>query len=160
MGDNWLLNNYGSVPADEQVLRSAHVRGATMFGSVIKNTVGIYPAELQAIARVLAMTPLSSCLNIHVDSQSTIAAIHSFDQQCNERKRLRMSARPLLQLISHLKQRKANAGGDVILSHVKAHTMDTDVHSVGNPIADYQANTEPFITTQVCSSLSSTSSAG
>jgi hypothetical protein len=32
------------------------------------------------------------------------------------------------------------AGGSAHLAHVKAHTSDTDIHSVGNRLTDYQAN--------------------
>ena len=60
-------------------------------------------------------------------------------QQTNERKRLRMSCRPLLQLIHHLMDARSSFS-DARLSHVKAHTTDSDIDSVGNRLADYQAN--------------------
>ena len=51
-----------------------------------------------------------------------------------------MAARPLLRLISHLLSRRRAAGGSVTLSHVKAHSVGTDMDSVGNRLADFQAN--------------------
>jgi hypothetical protein len=53
---------------------------------------------------------------------------------------MRMSARPLLQLISFLLSRRQAAGGSVTFSHVRAHTTGSDLRSVGNRLADYQAN--------------------
>jgi hypothetical protein len=106
-------------------------------GASISCTQGVYPAELQAIARVLAMFPLSCPLHVHSDSESSLSAIRSYLQHSNERRRLRMAGRPLLQLIHHLLERRS---GDTTLSHVKAHTTATDAHSVGNRLSDYQAN--------------------
>ena len=114
--------------------------GSTLTGANIVCTQGIYPAELQAIARALAMLPLSFSLDIHSDSQAAIAAIRSYEKQLNERKRLRMSARPLLQLVHSLLSRRAVAGGKVELHHVAAHSNKADLHSVGNRLADFQAN--------------------
>ena len=53
-GDRWLQNNFGSIPADEQLLRPQDLLGANVFGCAIdgaSSTTGIYAAELQAIAR-------------------------------------------------------------------------------------------------------------
>jgi hypothetical protein len=97
----------------------------------------VYAAELQAIARALAMFPTSCELEIHSDSQGALAGIRAYETQLNERRRLRMSARPLLQLIHHLLQRRA---AHTHTTHVKAHTSNTDRHSVGNRLTDYQAN--------------------
>jgi hypothetical protein len=58
----------------------------------------------------------------------------------DERARMRMSARNILQLIQHLMQRRREAGGSVVFSHVRAHTSNMDEHSVGNRLADDQAN--------------------
>ena len=138
--DAWLEDNFELIPSDEHAIGPHHVRGGLLVGASIAVTQGVYPAELQAIARVLAMLPLSSSVHIHTDSQSSIAAIRSFQAEVNERARLRMSARPLLQLISHLTRSRWAAGGDVTFHHVKAHTDGTDIHSVGNRLADYQAN--------------------
>jgi hypothetical protein len=110
---------------------------AVMLGASITCAQGVYPAELQAIARVLAMFPLSCHLHMHSDSESSLSAIRSYWDQCNERRRLRMAGRPLLQLIHSLLMRRV---GDTSLSHVKAHTAGTDAHSVGNRLSDYQAN--------------------
>ena len=83
------------------------------------------------------MFPLSCPLHVHSDSESSLKAIRSFLEQCNERRRLRMAGRPLLQLIHHLLDRRV---ADTTLSHVKAHTNGIDAHSVGNRLSDYQAN--------------------
>ena len=140
LGDAWLLEHFRSIPADERALRAAHVARATLVGASIVCTRGVYPAELQAIARALAMLPLSFSLELHSDSQASITAIRSFVQQPNERKRLRMSARPLLQLIHSLIGRRTAAGGSVDIRHVRAHSDGADLHSVGNRLADYQAS--------------------
>ena len=100
VGDEWLDDNFGSVPSDEQLLTPAEVGGTTLFGADITITSGIYPAELQAIARALAMFPLACSLHIHSDSQAAIAGIRSYSAQVNSRQRLRMAARPLLQLVT------------------------------------------------------------
>ena len=111
-----------------------------MLGASIAVTRGVYPAELQAIARTLAMFPSSCSLHLHTDSQGALAGIHAFERECNERKRLRMAARPLLLLIHHLRATRTRAGGSVTFEHIKAHTLNTDVHSVGNRLLDHQAN--------------------
>ena len=140
VGDAWLLGHFQGLPTDERLLRAHHLVGATLAGANIVCTQGIYPAELQAIARVLAMFPLSFNLDIHSDSRAAIDAISSYVQQLNERKRLRMSARPLLQLIHNLLARRVAAGGRADMQHVAAHSKGSDLHSVGNRLADYQAN--------------------
>ena len=68
----------------------------------------------QKIARVLAMFSLSCPLHVHSDSESSLSAIRSFLGQSNERRRLRMAGRPLLQLIHHLLARRV---ADTELSH-------------------------------------------
>jgi hypothetical protein len=128
------------VPSDEHAVQPHHLRGFAVYGAAIRCTRGIYPAELQAIARVLAMIPASFALHIHSDSQASIAAVIAYEQLSNERERLRMSARPLLQLISHLHRIRRAAGGSVQYSHVKAHSTDSDIHSVGNRLSDFHAN--------------------
>lgn len=140
VGDRWLDHNFARMPADEKKLKATHVKGhhsATMFGASISCTRGVYAAELQAIARALAMFPLSCELEIHSDSQGALAGIRAYESQSNHRRRLRMASRPLLQLIHHLLQRRR---ADTHTSHVKAHTTNTDIHSVGNRLTDYQAN--------------------
>jgi len=137
IADSWFDASVGTIPSDEKLLQAVHVRGAAMLGASISCTQGVYPAELQAIARVLAMFPLSCPLHVHSDSESSLSAIRSFVEQCNERRRLRMAGRPLLQLIHHLLDRRDAATS---LSHVKAHTDGVDAHSVGNRLSDYQAN--------------------
>jgi hypothetical protein len=86
------------------------------------------------------MFPSACSLELHSDSQGALAGIAAYERECNERQRLRMSARPLLQLIHHLMAVRQRAGGAVTLHHVKAHTQNGDVHSVGNRLSDYQAN--------------------
>jgi len=140
VSDQWLNCNFASIPSDEQLILPAHVGGATTVGASIKCTRGVYPAELQAIARSIAMFPLTFNLDLHTDSLASLKAIDSYERQLNPRQRLRMSARPLLQLVSHLISSRNAAGGSVTLSHVRAHTTDSDVNSVGNRLADYQAN--------------------
>ena len=103
-----------------------------MFGAAIVCTRGVYAAELQAIARALAMFPLSSELEIHSDSEAALAAIRAFSAQTNERRRLRMQGRPLLQLINDLLQRRDQCGTLTFASHAMAHTTGSDIHSVGN----------------------------
>jgi len=140
--DRWLDDNFAGVPSDEQELarHTGHAGGVTRYGSSIAVTRGIYPAELQAIARALAMFPLSAKLHVHSDSESAIMAVRAFEGQCNERKRLRMAARPLLQLIYRLMTLRQSAGGSFEMTHVKAHTRSCNVDSVGNRLADFQAN--------------------
>ena len=140
VADAWLSDNFAAFPLDEKAVQAVHVAPAVALGSDIVCSLGVYPAELQAIARALAMTPLSFHLTIHTDSQAAIAAIGSYSLQLNERKRLRMAARPLLQLISNLLTRRTQAGGQLQLRHVEAHTKKMDLPSVGNRIADFQAN--------------------
>ena len=137
VADRWFDSNFGGIPTDEHLLQAAHVRGASLFGASISCTRGVYAAELQAIARALAMFPSSCELEIHSDSQGALAGIQAYETELNERRRLRMSARPLLQLIHHLLQRRV---GDTHTSHIKAHTSNTDSHSVGNRLTDFQAN--------------------
>jgi hypothetical protein len=86
------------------------------------------------------MFPASCALHIHSDSQAALAGIAAYEGECNERQRLRMAARPLLQLIHHLLVVRTSAQGSVTLSHVKAHTAGADARSVGNRLSDFQAN--------------------
>ena len=73
VGDEWFDASVAAIPSDEKLLQAMHVRGATMLGASIRCTQGVYPAELQAIARVLAMFPLSVRLHVHSDSESSLA---------------------------------------------------------------------------------------
>ena len=137
MGNDWLDANYDSVPSEQRVQLS-DVAGAVLIGSNITCTTGVYPAELQANARTLAMLslPLSLHVVIHSDSKASIAAIRSFEEQFNERRRMRMAARPILQLIQNLRERRRLAGGSSGLVHIPAHTTNSDIHSIGNRLAD------------------------
>jgi ribonuclease HI len=138
--DQWLDDNFARLPVEEQHLNAAVVGGATLIGSSISATSGIYPAELQAIARALAALPLSCSLHIHSDSQSAIAGIRAYSSEVNSRQRQRMTSRPLLQLIHHQLEQRKSAGGLVEFEHVRAHSAAVDIHSVGNRLADYKAN--------------------
>jgi len=131
VGDRWFDDNFGFLPNDEDELirQPRHLGGSTRFGSSVSNTIGVYPVELQAIARVLAMFPLDTILHIHSDSQASIKSIKKFIGTINERDRLRSAARPLLQLIDHLCKRRKAAGGDLCLNHVSA-TMSINIVSV------------------------------
>jgi ribonuclease HI len=141
IGDRWLDNNFAGLPTDEQLITTAEVGGAAMLGASIAVTRGVYPAELLAIARALAAFPLACSLRIHSDSQASIAGIRAYSRQINIRQRLRMAARPLLQLIHHQIGQRAAAGASVQLEHVRAYSTSADIHSVGNRLSDYKANT-------------------
>ena len=64
VADDWFHSHFSTIPTDEQILaqQPAHVAGAALFGASIACTRGVYPAELQAIARALAMFPASCVL--------------------------------------------------------------------------------------------------
>jgi hypothetical protein len=79
-------------------------------------------------------------LHIHTDSQAAIAGIRAYSEEVTSRQRLRMAARPLLQLIRHQLEQRQAAGGAVQLEHIRAHSTATDIDSVGNRLADYKAN--------------------
>jgi hypothetical protein len=64
----------------------------------------------------------------------------SYENQLNERRQLRMAGRTILRLIHHLRQRRRQAGGSSSLIHIAAHTLNSDIHSVGNRLADLRAN--------------------
>jgi exonuclease III/ribonuclease HI len=145
IGDEWMQHNHGTVPVDEKMIIYGHVAGSSMFGNRIDRRIscGIYPAELQAIGRALALLPLSLRINIVSDSLSSLLAIRSFREQLNPRRRLRSSARPLLLLIDHLVQKRQEVTGDhdaVRLTHVPSHSTSADLNSTGNRMADYCAN--------------------
>jgi ribonuclease HI len=138
--DEWLCSNFARLPTDEHLLTRADVGDATQFGAAITCTTGVYAAELQAIARTLAMFPASCTLHVHSDSQGALAGIRAYLHECNARRRLRMSARPLLQLIAHLLAVREQVGGAVHWHHVKAHSQNSDIDSVGNRLTDWMAN--------------------
>ena len=52
---------------------------------------------------------------------------------------MRMQGRPLLALIHNLISRRTEVGGTVQFSHVKSHTDRVDIASIGNRVADFQA---------------------
>jgi len=51
-----------------------------------------------------------------------------------------MAARALLQLIHHQIAQREAAGASVQLEHVQAHSAAADIHSDGNRLTDYKAN--------------------
>ncbi len=138
--DRWLDDNFARLPTDEQQLNGGVIGGSTLIGASIQVTSGIYPAELQAITRALAMFPLPCSLHIHTDSEAAIAGIRAYSESITSRHRLRMAARPLLQLIHHQLEQRKDAGGVVQFEHVRAHSDAADIHSVGNRLADFKAN--------------------
>ena len=93
VADDWFHSHFSTIPVDEQILaqQPVHAAGAALFGASIGCTRGVYPAELQAIARALAMFPASCALHIHSDSQAALAGITAYEGECNERQRLRMA---------------------------------------------------------------------
>jgi len=139
LGDEWLEDNFHLIPS-EQLVQLSDTRGANLIGSNITCTTGVYPAELQAIARTLAMLPLNLHIIIHSDSKASIVAVCNYQDQLNERRRMRMSSRPILELIQHLRERRRKAGGSSNLLHIAAHTANSDIHSIGNRLADLRAN--------------------
>ena len=79
VGDRWFDDNFGSLPTDEEELarQPRLLGGSTLIGASITATAGIYPAELEAIARALAMFPLHLDLHIHSDSRASIDAMRN-----------------------------------------------------------------------------------
>jgi hypothetical protein len=137
--DEWLNCNFAQLPTDEFQLTRAHVGDAVLFGACITNTSGVYAAELQAIARALAIFPASHTVHVHADSRGALAGIQAYERECNARQRLRMAARPLLQLIAHLLFVCQKEGSAAQWHHVKAHTKNSEIDSVGNRLVDWQA---------------------
>jgi hypothetical protein len=137
--DEWLGRNFARLPTDKFQPTRARVGDAVLFGACITSTSGVYAAELQPIARALAIFPASYTVHVHADSRSALAGIQAYERECNARQRLRMAARPLLQLIAHLWSVRRKAGGAAQRHHVKAHTNNSDIDSVGNRLADWQA---------------------
>ena len=114
VADQWFDDNHHTVPVDEALICQHHVNNGVLIGSIINCTVGVYPAELRAIARALAMIAASCDVTIHSDSVSSIAAISAYEMQLSERRRLRMPAHTLLSLIHHLIGVHSRAGGVTI----------------------------------------------
>ena len=87
VSDEWMQHNYGTVPHDEELITHADVAGSTMFGCRIDSNIscGIYPAELQAICRALALLLLSCHINIISDSLSSLMSIRSFRAQLKKK---------------------------------------------------------------------------
>jgi hypothetical protein len=77
IGNKWLNENYDSVPSEESVMGSHHIRGSTFYSSSIHSTKGVYPAEL------------------HTGSKSRVFVINTYSNE-TQRKRMRMSCKSLL----------------------------------------------------------------
>jgi ribonuclease HI len=98
----------------------------TMVGKVTNNT-----CELQAIIEalnVLQHFPPSICAYIYYDS-TYAAGVVTGHMRAHKNKKLVETAHRLLSACKCT----------VIFKHVKAHTNNTDIHSIGNKIADYLA---------------------
>ncbi len=102
VGDAWLRDCFQQIPDDEKQVLPSHAAGAVLYGAAVSCTRGIYAAELQAIARALALLPSSLTLHVHSDSKGALAGVQAYERESNARQRLRMAARPLLQLIFFL----------------------------------------------------------
>jgi ribonuclease HI len=135
----WLIDNMLALPLRIEIFRPNDIKEMAVFGGSITSTHGIYPAELQAIARTLAIFPLSYSIHIFSDSKAAIAGIDKYCRETNERRQMRMQGRPLLALIHNLISRRNEVGGKVQFSHVKSHTDRVDIASIGNRVADFQA---------------------
>lgn len=134
-----LVNNMLALPLHSEMFRPSDLKEMAIFGGSINCTQGIYSAELQAIARSLAIFPLSYSIHIFSDSKAALAGIDKYNRETNERRRMRMQSRPLLALIQNLMSRRMKVGGSTQFSHVRSHTDGVDIQSIGNRVADYQA---------------------
>ena len=75
-----------------------------------------------------------------VDSQSVVTSIELHQNETSSRKKLRMSGRPLLELITQAVKAREQAGGSVQVKWQRAHQVDQTLESVGNRVADFVAN--------------------
>jgi len=158
--------NFGqmwSLLPNENLLGKHHLNGFVLIGDSIpiSTSTGIYMAELQAIARALLSLPITWSVEIVTDSKSSIEAIHTYQNAVSDRRRLRMSGRPILSMISMLIRDRIVAGGKVDFIHVKSHTTDDNksinqqyrnnssaivnpkaqrIHIAGNMCADFIAD--------------------
>ena len=138
VADEWLHGCYAGLPADEQLLQPGmwlarhHRRQHPLHARCL-------PAELQAIARALAMFPASCTLHIHSDSQASLAAMRTYEQHTNERKRMRMARARCCSSSATCCSGARQQAAASLASRARAHPL-TDQHSVGNRLSDYQAN--------------------
>jgi ribonuclease HI/exonuclease III len=105
-------------------------------------------AELCAIVSAIVMTPEDQGVRIWTDSQSCIDAInHARDRDSDgnfanryhlpQRKRILSAARPVM---NNLRSLITARTGAIALTHVRAHSGGTDLHSRLNDSADRVAN--------------------
>ena len=163
-GNDWLRaqvhndSRLASVP--ESDLSHFDIKGASHIGGRItpEHGGGVYMAELRAILEALYAVPFSWTLTLISDSLAAIRAIDSYRKEPSARVRLRTEARPLLRLIDSViceRERVRNAALSdgkrshvdqsalrtpaVSFHHVKAHTGDSDLFSLGNKCVDFIA---------------------
>jgi hypothetical protein len=139
--NDWLIDNVTALPLEAD-LTGDHLVNACAHGHSIdpKVTSTIYTAELQAVFRALMAFPASLHLLLVIDSQSVVTSIEKYLQETSSRKKMRMSGRPLLELISKAIKSREQAGGSTQVKWQRAHTDDVSVESVGNRVADFVAN--------------------
>ena len=99
----------------EADLQASDLIGVGAFGAAIDNKVTstIYGAELQAVFRALLAFPSHMHLLLVVHSQSVVTSIELHQNETSSRKKLRMSGRPLLELITQAVKAREVAGGSV-----------------------------------------------
>ena len=138
-----ILRSIHTLIPKESYLHDIHFRQLLKtFGGTCPNLpyLSNYISELYAIIACLVSTPFHYHLLIVTDSKSAQQSILKFQLHSNERRRLRMQARPLLQMIYDLMKARTSCGGSVKFQHIKAHTDMSDIYSVGNRCADFAAN--------------------
>ena len=109
---------------------------------VVNTNCQCYYIRTQAIYRVLQSVPITCTVTIVSDSQASIKAITSYYNAISNRKRLRMTGRPLLQLIYKLLVAHKLKGSEVRFKHVTSHTARRvrTQDQVGNSCADRVAS--------------------
>lgn len=139
--DDWFRLKYASLPREErQITMSQHLRSACVAGAKIDGNVstGIFMAELQAIYRAVQAVPITYDVRVITDSQAAMKAIEAYRVAISNRKRLRMTGRPLLHLIMKLTSAHEDKGSRVTIQHIKSHTTSATrtIHQAGNSCAD------------------------
>jgi len=135
---DWLLKYHGQVEPEGRLSLESKAK-TRVFGGRIDGGVGSgnFDAELTAVARGLMSVPVGTSLLIHTDSMSSIQSITRYAGLSNNpRQRLRMSGRPFLALIHLSMKEKHEAGAEVDLRWVRAHSSGADIEHVGNRLAD------------------------
>jgi len=139
-GDPWLHRNYETLP-DEAGLQDFHLEDAIAVAFRVQNQEchenAAYFVELAAITRAVLAVPTRVDIDIYTDSLSSIQAISRYESVDNDRRRLRTAGRPFLGLIDEVRRRRQGA---VRFHHIRSHTNERDVHSAGNKVADYVAD--------------------